>query len=53
MTKLVSPLPEKKHILRICEKKYPYEYLAKGSLSEQTEQLYQTAEAFYREIREE
>ncbi|MBS5726093.1 MAG: radical SAM protein, partial [Clostridiales bacterium] len=52
MTKLVSPVRGKKDILRISEKKYPYEYLAERSAGEKAEQLYQTAADFYKNFRE-
>lgn len=52
MTKLVSPNTDKKNILRICEKKYPYEYLAGESVQKKAEQLYQSAAEFYRSFRE-
>lgn len=52
MTKLVSPNTDKKNILRICEKKYPYEYLMVEDAQEKAEQLYQSASDFYRNFRE-
>ena len=52
MTKLVSPVRGKKDILRISEKKYPYEYLAERDAGEKAEQLYQVAADFYRNFKE-
>ncbi|GFI55594.1 oxygen-independent coproporphyrinogen-III oxidase-like protein HemZ [Clostridiales bacterium] len=52
MTKLVSQNRDKKNILRICEKKYPYEYLAGEDAGGKAEWLYQSASDFYRNFRE-
>jgi len=51
MTKLVSPNVNDMKISRICETKYPYEYLdsEKGSAEQRYTELYSAAEAFYRE----
>ncbi|MBE6587196.1 MAG: coproporphyrinogen dehydrogenase HemZ [Ruminococcaceae bacterium] len=51
MTKLVSPDPLRMKIQRLCETKYPYEYLdcEKGSADERFTDLWKASEAFYRE----
>ncbi len=51
MTKLVSPNPLDMKIQRICETKYPYEYLdlEKGSAEKRFTALMEASEAFYRE----
>ncbi len=52
MTKLVSPARGKKHILRMSEKKYPYEYLTGADAADKAERLYQSAADFYMNFRE-
>lgn len=52
MTKLVSPVQGEKKILRMSEKKYPYEYLSGKTADEKAEQLYQSAADFYINFRE-
>ena len=52
MTKLVSPARGKKHILRMSEKKYPYEYLTGEDAADKAEWLYQSAADFYMKFRE-
>ena len=51
MTKLVSPDSRNMKIKRICETKYPYEFLdsEKGSADKRYTELYSATEAFYRE----
>lgn len=52
MTKLVSPAQGEKKILRMSEKKYPYEYLSGKTADVKAELLYQSAADFYRNFRE-
>lgn len=49
MTKLVSPIPDNMKIQRLCETKYPYEYLdpEKSSADERYEKLRAACLDFY------
>lgn len=51
MTKLVSPTKKQMKIKRICETKYPYEYLdvEKGSSEKRFTELWDASHAFYRD----
>lgn len=48
MTKLVSHSGDRKNILRLPEKKYPYEYLSEWNTGGRGERLYATAADFYK-----
>ncbi len=52
MTKLVSPVQGEKNILRMSEKKYPYEYLTDVNTARKADYLYQSAADFYMNFRE-